>query len=204
LKINQRRNPMINYLSIDEYMRRPYSRVLIPDADTGTYTAEVAEFPGCVAQGDSPKEAYEALEEVAREWLAATIDAGKAVPDALAENEYSGRIALRLPRSLHKQAAECAQFEETSLNQFLVAATAEKVGASKMYQAYACKFEAYWRPTVTLSATVQILNVDLNAFRGFQQTIFGGALATTPASASAVLRMDNPPVNAISHAEERS
>jgi len=46
-----------------DYLRAPYSRVLIPDDESGTYTARILEFPGCVAQGDSVAEAYECLRE---------------------------------------------------------------------------------------------------------------------------------------------
>lgn len=172
--------------TIDDYLRRPYARLLVPDAESGTYTAEVAEFPGCVAQGDTPAEAYAALDEAAREWLDAAIESGKPVPDPLAENEYSGRVALRLPRSLHKQAAECALFEKTSLNQFLVAAAAERVGASKMYAAYACRFQAQWAATVTMS-NVSIITLDAKTPLLLTEAIGGGTLVTTPASATAIM-----------------
>lgn len=50
----------------------PYHWIIIPDAATGTYTAYIDEFPGCVAQGDSIKEALERLAEVAMGWVALT------------------------------------------------------------------------------------------------------------------------------------
>lgn len=115
-------------------LKLPYTRVLIPDAETGTYTAELLEFPGCVAQGDSPAEAYARLEEAARSWIEAAEEVGQEIPEPAAANEYGGRFALRLPRSLHRQASQLAQRDGTSLNQFIVTALAEKVGATTLYR----------------------------------------------------------------------
>jgi antitoxin HicB len=35
------------------------------------------------------------------------------------DDQYGGRILLRLPRTLHRRLVEQAQWEETSLNQYL-------------------------------------------------------------------------------------
>lgn len=114
---------------VDKYLKLPYSRVLIPDEETHTFTARIVEFPGCVAQGDLPAEAYEHLEETARDWLEATLEMGQKVPPPLSVQSYSGRIALRLPKVLHRQSAELAEADGTSLNQFIISALAgEKSG----------------------------------------------------------------------------
>jgi antitoxin HicB len=47
------------------------------------------------------------------------------------EKTYSGRVLLRLPRSLHKDCVERAKEEGVSLNQFVLYAVAEKVGEKK-------------------------------------------------------------------------
>jgi len=126
--------------STNLYLRRPYSRVLIPDEDTGTFAARILEFPGCVAQGRSPEEAYRRLEEAAESWLQAAIDLGQEIPEPAADISYSGKMALRMPKSLHKTAAELAEREGVSLNQFVVSAVAEKVGATKLYSELAGRF----------------------------------------------------------------
>jgi len=112
----------------DEILRAPYSRVVIPDQETGTFTARILEFPGCVAQGDSVEEAYEKLQGAAESWLEAALDLGQKIPDPLEEHVYSGRVLVRLPKSLHRQAAEAARRDATSLNQFILTAIAERVG----------------------------------------------------------------------------
>ncbi len=119
--------------SARDYLEAPYSRVLIPDAETGTYTAKIAEFPGCVAQGDTPEEAYRNLEAVAESWIEEVLGMGQRVPEPATGGQYSGRVALRLPKSLHRNAVRLAERDGTSLNQFLVTAIAEYVGASALY-----------------------------------------------------------------------
>jgi hypothetical protein len=73
------------------------------------------------------------LEDAAKSWLTATLKAGQAIPEPIETLGYSGRIALRVPRTLHKQASQFAELEGTSLNQFIVSAIAEKVGAANLY-----------------------------------------------------------------------
>lgn len=119
---------MINKTA-EAYLERPYRRILIPDRETGTYTAEIAEFPGCVAEGKTPAAALKRIEAAARSWIEAVLDMGQVVPEPMAEQEYSGRLVLRLSRSLHRRAAEMAYTEGISLNQFIATALSERVGA---------------------------------------------------------------------------
>lgn len=116
---------------IRKLLQQPYTRILIPDEETGTYTAQILEFPGCVAQGDSPAEAYDHLEEAALAWVEAAQEMEQEIPVPTADPQFGGKFALRLPRSLHRQAAQLAEMDGTSLNQFLVTAIAEKVGATR-------------------------------------------------------------------------
>jgi hypothetical protein len=60
---------------------------------------------------------------------------GMQIPEPFNNQSFGGKIALRLPKSLHKQAARLAALDGVSLNQFLVDAIAEKVGAEKFYRA---------------------------------------------------------------------
>jgi predicted RNase H-like HicB family nuclease len=117
-----------------DYLSEPYSRVIIPDLESGTFTAQVLEFPGCIAQGDTLLEAYEQLELVFASWIEAALDQGQEIPEPMTNHEYAGRIALRLPRSLHQQIALAAERDDTSINQYIVMAISEKIGASKLYE----------------------------------------------------------------------
>ncbi|HEY6324651.1 MAG TPA: type II toxin-antitoxin system HicB family antitoxin [Thermoanaerobaculia bacterium] len=120
--------------TVSEYLKKPYTRVLIPDAESGTFTAQVLEFPGCVAQGNNPAEAYERLEAAAESWIEAALEMHQEIPQPANDAQFGGKYALRLPRSLHRQAAQLAELDGTSLNQFIVTTLAEKVGAVNVYR----------------------------------------------------------------------
>ncbi len=117
----------------DEYLKEPYSRVLFPDEESGTYTAVILEFPGCIAQGDTPQEAYDNLENAAKEWIEAALSLKQEIPSPSQSLSFGGRILLRLPKSLHRQLTLIAEREGVSLNQLIVSALAEKVGAFNFY-----------------------------------------------------------------------
>ena len=118
--------------SVQEYLKEPYARILIPDEEGG-FSAEILEFPGCFAEGDTADEAMQALDRATDAWIQAALDQGQAIPLPFRNQGYGGKIALRLPRSLHRQATEFAERDGTSLNQFLVSAIAARVGAEEFY-----------------------------------------------------------------------
>ena len=129
-------------ISARDLLKKPYTRILIPDEESGTYTAQIVEFPGCVAQGANPAEAYERLETAAESWIEAALEMKQEIPLPTADVQFSGRFALRLPRSLHRQAAQLAELEGTSLNQFIVSTLAEKIGAVSLYRELMQKLSA--------------------------------------------------------------
>lgn len=127
--------------NVRDYLKKPYARILTPDEEFGGYTAEILEFPGCVTEGDTADEALGNLEVAAEGWIEATLNANQRIPEPSDSQEYRGRVALRLPRSLHRRAVQLAEREGTSLNQFLVAAVAERVGAGTLYSEMAQRLE---------------------------------------------------------------
>jgi antitoxin HicB len=106
----------------------PYTCVLVPDVQGG-YAAEILELPGCFAEGETPDAAMQALTRAASAWIQAARAAGQTIPPPLARPGASGKIALRLPKSLHRKAAQLAARDGVSLNQWLVATVAARVGA---------------------------------------------------------------------------
>ena len=71
------------------YLKEPYSRVIIPDPESGTFTAQILEFPGCIAQGDTVEEAYAQLELAADSWIQVAIDQRQEIPRPFVNHEYS-------------------------------------------------------------------------------------------------------------------
>jgi len=109
------------------YLKLPYSRVVVPE-DDGTFRAEILEFPGCIATGDTEVDALAALKDVALSWLESVVAMGKAVPEPMETLQYSGKLVLRMPKTLHRKAACTAEREGVSLNQFIVSSVAEQIG----------------------------------------------------------------------------
>jgi len=126
-----------------DYLREPYTRVLIPEEEGG-YSAEILEFPGCYSQGETAEEAIQNVEEAARNWIEATLASGKPIPDPSSHYQYGGKIALRLPRSLHRQAMRLAERDGVSLNHWLTTAIAARVGAEDLCNRLAERVERSW------------------------------------------------------------
>lgn len=111
---------------MSEILSKEYTRRLVPD-ESGGYVASIHEFPGCIAEGDTADEAIKNLDEVAASWVKVALSNGYEIREPVSFHGFSGKIALRIPRGLHKQAAELAEQEETSVNQLLVTAIAQYV-----------------------------------------------------------------------------
>lgn len=113
------------------WMEQAFTRKLTPDIDGG-FIAEIQEFPGCIAEGDSADEALSNLDKAAAAWIEAQYEQGQSIPAPIERYGYSGKVALRIPRGLHKNASELAAIEGVSLNQFLTTAIAMVAGQKSM------------------------------------------------------------------------
>ena len=133
---------------IKEIMGRPYARVLVPD-ETGGYVAEALELPGCISEGDTPDEAIENLEDAMRGWLQVAVGDGKRVPEPLDAGEYNGRILLRVPRPVHARCVRLAEADGISLNQWLLEAIGERLGAEGFAQRLSTEAQVEVPPQAT-------------------------------------------------------
>jgi antitoxin HicB len=127
---------------IRAYLRKSYSRVLIPDPETGRYAAQILEFPGCFSEGKTPTQAYKNLEQAAYNWLESAIKQDMEIPEPFSTEGYSGNVALRMPKTLHRQAMAIAKREGVSLNKLIVASVASWVGADNICEKMADRLEA--------------------------------------------------------------
>ncbi len=104
-----------------------YIRRLMPDP-SGGYTATIHELPGCIAEGDTAEEALAQLDSVANSWIESAKASGYPVTPPIDYEGASGKVALRISRRLHQLAAERADLEGISLNQFIGNALANYLG----------------------------------------------------------------------------
>lgn len=148
------------------YLLKPYARVVIPEED-GSFRAEIIEFPGCLAIGNTAAEAIGSLEDTAIDWLVAALENNQPIPPPIdVSNDYSGKLVLRIPKSLHKKASWIAEREGVSLNQLISTSLSEAVG----------EFNATVRMTL-VNLTASVTFGPEIAARGFA---FPSAIATTP------------------------
>lgn len=126
--------------TVKDYLDKPYARTMIPTTPKG-FHAEILEFPGCFAQGETVEEAYANLEKAAESWIETCLEQGQTVPEPSTTLTFSGRIVLRLPKMVHQQAAKLAERDNCSLNSFLVSAVSTKIGAEDFYNVMADRLE---------------------------------------------------------------
>ena len=91
------------------------------------YMATCPEFPGLSAFGATPEEALAEAQTALELFIETYKEDGIPLPKPQTKPEYSGQIRLRLPKSLHAQAAKLAADDEISLNQFVCNALQAKV-----------------------------------------------------------------------------
>lgn len=115
----RQRKPLEYYLSLK------YPVLLVPEPEGG-FTALIPDLPGCVSVGETEEEALRNVEEARQLWLETAYEFGDEIPLPSSEREYSGRILLRMPRSLHRRLAEEAEAEGVSLNQYIVSLLSER------------------------------------------------------------------------------
>jgi antitoxin HicB len=95
------------------------------------FIAIAPDLPGSSAFGATEAEALAELDHAIDAWIEAARAAGNAVPAPsrpASANLLSGKVLVRMPKGLHQRAARCAEREDISLNQFIVACVAEAVG----------------------------------------------------------------------------
>lgn len=111
------------------YLRLPYTIQLHPSPEGG-YAVSIPELPGCISQGDTIEDALAMIEDAKRCWLEVALEEGHPIPEpgSKRRDEYSGKLVVRMPRSLHRTLAEQAKSENVSLNQFILFHLARGVG----------------------------------------------------------------------------
>lgn len=113
--------------ALAHYMALPYRIELIPDTEDGGFVVSMPELPGCISQGDSLDEAMTMIRDAQHGWLTVALMHGDPIPEPRREDEYSGHLNVRVPRSLHRALADRAIAEGVSLNLFVATALARAI-----------------------------------------------------------------------------
>jgi antitoxin HicB len=107
--------------SVEQYVGLPYHLMLVRDGeDKGKpWTASVEELPGCTSRGKTSEEALAGIEAAMTTWIATALEEGREVPEPKSATSHSGRLLLRMPRTLHADLTRASEREGVSLNQFI-------------------------------------------------------------------------------------
>ncbi len=105
--------------SLESYLNADYPFTVRPDTDDGGYIVEFPDLRYCVGTGDTVDEAIADAMTAKSEWIKASYEDRITIPEPQSNEEYNGRISLRIPKSLHRHIIEAAKNEGVSANQFL-------------------------------------------------------------------------------------
>lgn len=105
------------------------------------YVGRVAEFLNVTAYESTFEDALTVIRSALREIASRAVETGKALPRPLSECacEPSGRMTLRMPRSLHARLNAQTQIDEMSANQLVNLAVAEYLAGFGVAQMAASK-----------------------------------------------------------------
>lgn len=92
--------------------------------DEDGWFAKVVELPGCMTWADTFADLGPMIEDAKRGWIEDALENGDPVPEPRSDEDYSGKVNLRMPKSLHRDLVRVAEREGVSLNQLMVASLA--------------------------------------------------------------------------------
>ncbi|TAL72329.1 MAG: toxin-antitoxin system HicB family antitoxin [Rhodanobacter sp.] len=142
------------------------------DGET-VFEARVRELPDLTEYADTAEEAYALALDAIETTTTAFAEMGREMPVPMEPmDEYSGRVTLRVPRSLHRALAMAADEEGCSLNQHIVNLLSYFTGYAHAEKAA----EAHWRP-VGSDDVVASRQPDLKLVKSFTYPVDVGRYA---------------------------
>lgn len=101
-------------------------KIIYSQEDKG-FIATIPDLKWCSAFGETEEEAIKEIKIVQKEWLRIAKKEGFPIPEPKTEDNYTGKITAKTPKTLHKQLAELASEEGISINQMVVLLLSEAV-----------------------------------------------------------------------------
>jgi antitoxin HicB len=106
---------------VRRYLSLPYRIAVTRDeGDEETpWRAVVEELPGCEVRGSTPADAAARIPAALADWVTMAQADGREIPEPRDARNYSGRLLLRMSRSLHSELALAADRDQVSLNAYI-------------------------------------------------------------------------------------
>ena len=142
-----------------------YEMKVYPKKDIDGNVYWTAVFPAikeCIGGGSTIEEAIADAQENLSIYFEYLENEKNPKPPEYIENDYNGKIALRLPRSTHKKVSEMAEIEGVSVNTLLVSAVEHYLG-TKRYELSINKKIDDLLAVANQSLMLQQFNVRMNA-----------------------------------------
>jgi predicted HicB family RNase H-like nuclease len=94
------------------------------------FEARVREFPDLVEYADSSDEAYALVVDAIETTIAIFQEKNRPIPSPMeVTDDFSGRVTLRMPKTMHQAYSQWAESEDVSLNQLIVNCLSHALGA---------------------------------------------------------------------------
>lgn len=118
----------------NKFMERNYRIEIskLSDEDGGGFLATVPALPGCMSDGETQEEALINVKDAIKCWIETAEEIGREIPcedGYRSEDNYSGKLSLRIPKTLHKQISELSDKEGCSINQLIIMYISMGVGS---------------------------------------------------------------------------
>lgn len=107
--------------AVDQYLSLPYHLLLVRDGEEKAkpWCATVEELAGCTSRGKTSDDALNGVRDAMTAWIETALQEGREVPEPKSATSHSGRLLLRMPRTLHADLTRASEREGVSLNQFI-------------------------------------------------------------------------------------
>lgn len=119
MKTLNQKNNQVEKQPLEYYLNLQYPVTLYPDREGG-YVAQIKDLPGCLTQGETLEETMTNINEARELWMETAYESGDEIPLPSTEENYSGKLLLQMPKSLHQRLAEEAERENVSLDRYIV------------------------------------------------------------------------------------
>jgi predicted RNase H-like HicB family nuclease len=107
--------------TVADYTGLAYHLLVVRDGEDKSkpWTASVEELPGFTSQGKTSDEALGGIQSAMEKWISVALEEGREIPEPRSATSHSGRLLLRMPRTLHADLTRASEREGVSLNQFI-------------------------------------------------------------------------------------
>lgn len=119
MKTLKQKNKKTEKESLEYYLELQYPVTIYADPEGG-YVAQIKDLPGCLTQGETLEETMANINEARELWLETVYENDDEIALPSTDETYSGKLLLRMPKSLHRRLAEAAETENVSLNQYIL------------------------------------------------------------------------------------